>query len=75
VPWRTRARHRRLAGERGDRVEGDVADAAAVAAAVRATVERFGALHITVTTAAIINSIPVMASDGAPRRPAISSAC
>jgi 3-hydroxyacyl-CoA dehydrogenase/3-hydroxy-2-methylbutyryl-CoA dehydrogenase len=45
-------------------IEADIADDAAVAAAVRATVERVGALHITVTTAGIIDSIPVIASDG-----------
>jgi 3-hydroxyacyl-CoA dehydrogenase/3-hydroxy-2-methylbutyryl-CoA dehydrogenase len=46
-------------------VEADLADDESIAAAVAQTLDRFGALHININTAGIIDNVPIVSPDGA----------
>jgi NAD(P)-dependent dehydrogenase (short-subunit alcohol dehydrogenase family) len=47
-------------------LEADISDPIAVERAVEAALERFGALHINVNTAGIIDNVPIVQADGTP---------
>jgi 3-oxoacyl-[acyl-carrier protein] reductase len=44
----------------------DIAEPEAIAAAVQESLDRFGALHINVNTAGIIDNAPIVTDDGQP---------
>jgi hypothetical protein len=46
-------------------VEADLADDESIAAAFAQTLDRFGALHININTAGIIDNVPIVSPDGA----------
>ncbi|MFE4254037.1 SDR family oxidoreductase [Streptomyces sp. NPDC056910] len=63
----------KLADELGDKALGlgaDITDPDQVAAAIKATVDRFGTIDININTAGYIDAVPLTQADGTPTDPA-----